>query len=132
MKKGNATTLKRKEDVVKRWFLLDAAGKTLGRFAAEVAKVLRGKHRPDFTPFCDCGDGVIVINAEKIAVTGPKKVRKMYRYYTGSMGGLREVDYATVQARHPTYPIEHAVKGMLPRNRLRNERLKLLVIEKNG
>ena len=120
------TTLKRKEDVVKKWFVLDASGKTLGRFAAEVAKILRGKHRPDFTPYCDCGDGVIVINAEKIVVTGPKKVRKTYRYYTGSMGGLREIAYGTMAARHPTFPVEHAVKGMLPKSRLARQQMKRL------
>ena len=83
-------------------------------------------HRPDFTPYCDCGDGVIIINAEKIVVTGPKKVRKMYRYYTGSMSGLREVSYETMHARHPTYPIEHAVKGMLPKSRLAHQQMKRL------
>lgn len=118
MNKKSNSFLKRKEDVVRRWFLLDASGKTLGRFAAEVAKVLRGKHRPDFTPYIDCGDGVIVINAEKITVTGSKKSRKIYRRYTGSMGGLREVDYSTMKDRHPTFPIENAVKGMMPKSRL--------------
>ncbi len=126
MDKGNTTTFRSKEQVAKKWFLLDAQGKTLGRFAAEVAKILRGKHRPDFTPFSDCGDGVIVINAEKIAVTGPKKARKNYRYYTGSMSGLREVPYGTMIARHPTFPVEHAVKGMLPKNRLARQQMKRL------
>ncbi len=128
MDKGNTTTFRSQKQVVKKWFVLDAQGKTLGRFAAEVAKILRGKHRPDFTPFADCGDGVIVINAEKIAVTGPKKARKNYRYYTGSMSGLRTVSYETMIARHPTYPIEHAVKGMLPKSRLARQQMKRLRI----
>ena len=111
---------------MKKWFVLDASGKTLGRFAAEVTKILRGKHRADFTPYCDCGDGVIVINAKEIVVTGPKKVRKNYRYYTGSMSGLREISYETMAARHPTFPVEHAVKGMLPKSRLARQQMKRL------
>ncbi len=110
------TFMKKKEQVVRQWFVLDAAGKTLGRFAAEVAKILRGKHRPDFTPHVDCGDGVIVINADKIYLSGSKRVQKMYRYYTGSMSGLREIPFEIMQKRHPNYAIEHAVKGMLPKN----------------
>src|SRR5579872_5367683 len=80
----------------RKWYLFDATGKTLGRFAAEVAKILRGKHRPDFTPYVDCGDGVVIINAEKIAVTGMKRARKIYRSYTGHIGGLREVPLETL------------------------------------
>jgi large subunit ribosomal protein L13 len=128
MDKKSNCFLKKKEDVVHQWFLLDATGKTLGRFASEIAKVLRGKHRPDFTPHIDCGDGVIVINADKIVVTGSKKARKIYRYYTGSMGGLREIPYATMKDRHPTYPIEHAVKGMMPKSRLARNQMKRLRI----
>ena len=128
MNKGNTTTFTRKEDVVQQWYVIDAAGKTLGRLSSEVAKILRGKHRVDFTPFTDCGDGVIIINAEKIAVTGKKKARKIYKYHTGSPGGLREVSYQTMQARHPEYPIEHAVYGMLPKSRLgRQQRRRLRV-----
>ncbi len=107
---NNKTTVKKKEQVVRQWFVLDASGKTLGRFASEVAKVLRGKHRPDYTPYVDTGDGVIIINAEKIQVTGSKRVQKIYRYYTGSMSGLREIPFDTMQARHPSYIIEHAVR----------------------
>lgn len=118
MTNKNSTTFTRKEDVVKRWYLIDAAGKTLGRLSSEVAKILRGKHRVDFTPFVDCGDGVIVINASKIVVTGQKRARKNYRYHTGAPSGLREVPYQTMQARHPEFPIEHAVFGMLPKSRL--------------
>lgn len=114
----NQTTLKKKEQVTRQWFLLDAQGKTLGRFAAEVSKILRGKHRPDYTPNIDGGDGVIVINAGKIHVTGSKRKQKLYRSYTGSMSGLREVPFDTMQARHPDVILERAVRGMLPKNRL--------------
>ena len=126
MKQKNTTTLRKKSEIVHRWFVLDAQGKTLGRFAAEVAKVLRGKHRPDYTPYIDCGDGVIVINAGKIHVTGSKRAQKVYRYYTGSMSGLREVPFDTMQGRHPDYIVEHAVRGMMPKSRLARGQLKRL------
>lgn len=122
----NQTTMKKKEAISRKWFILDASGKTLGRFAAEVSKVLRGKHRPDFTPYLDCGDGVIVLNADKILVTGAKRQQKIYRYYTGSMSGLREVPFETMQARKPAYIIESAVKGMLPKTRLAKLQMKRL------
>lgn len=112
----------------RKWFLLDASGKTLGRFAAEVAKILRGKHRPDFTPHVDCGDGVVIVNAEKIAVTGMKKARKIYRTYTGFIGGMREVPYETLLARKPAFILERAVKGMMPKTRLGGQQLKKLRI----
>ncbi len=110
----------------KSWFVLDAAGKTLGRFASEVAKILQGKHKPTFTTFMDDGDGVIVINADKIKVTGAKAAQKIYRYYTGSMGGMREVPYKTMLARKPEYIITHAVKGMVKRSRLGRQQMKHL------
>lgn len=116
----------RKEDAKPSWLILDATGKTLGRFAAEVAKILRGKHKPTFTFHIDGGDGVIVTNADKIVVSGSKEAQKLYRYYTGSMGGLREVPYRTMKARKPAYIIEHAVKGMMPRSRLGRQQLKKL------
>lgn len=112
----------------RKWYLLDASGKTLGRFAAEVAKILRGKHRPDYTPHVDCGDGVVIVNAEKIVVTGMKRARKIYRTYTGFIGGMREVPYETLAARKPTYIIERAVKGMMPKTRLGGQQVKKLRI----
>jgi len=127
---ANKTTFQKKEQVKRKWFILDASGKTLGRFASEVCKVLRGKHRPEFTPFVDCGDGVIVINADKIAVTGSKRKQKLYRYYTGSMSGLREVPFDTMIGRNPEYIIEHAVKGMMPKNRLSRHQMKRLRVFK--
>lgn len=126
MNKNNRTFLKKKEEVVRNWFVFDANGKTLGRFASEVAKVLCGKHSPEYTPYNDGGDGVIVINAEKIKVTGSKRVRKIYRYHTGAMSGMREVPFDTMMARHPTYAIEHAVEGMLPKTRLAKQQMKRL------
>lgn len=108
------------------WILLDASGKTLGRFASEVTKILRGKHKANFTPHVDCGDGVVIINAEKIKVTGTKEARKIYRHYTGSMSGLREVPYRTMAARNPEYIITHAVSGMMPKSRLGKQQLRKL------
>lgn len=123
---NNKTTMLTKEEVQRTWFVLDAAGKTLGRFASEVAKILRGKHKPDFTSHIDTGDGVVIINANKIKVTGAKEAQKLYRYYTGYMSGLREVPYRTMKARKPEYIIEHAVSGMMPKTRLARHQLKRL------
>ena len=119
---------KKQANESRKWFLFDASGKTLGRFAAEVAKVLTGKHRPDYTPHVDTGDGVVIINADKIKVTGMKHARKIYRSYTGFMGGLREVPYDTMMARKPTYVLWHAIHGMVPRSRLGRQQMKKLRI----
>lgn len=126
--RSHKTLMIKEEEVQRNWFILDAAGKTLGRFASEVTKILRGKHKPTFTSYADGGDGVIIINAEKIAVTGNKEAQKKYIYHTGWIAGLREVPYRTMQARKPEYIIEHAVKGMMPKNRLANAQLKRLRI----
>lgn len=114
------------EEVKHRWFILDASGKTLGRFATEVSKILRGRHKPAYTAYADSGDGVIVINAEKIRVTGAKEAQKLYRYYTGYMSGMREIPYRIMKARKPTYIIEHAVKGMMPHSRLARQQMRRL------
>lgn len=124
--KGQTTKLLKTEEVNRQWLIFDATGKTLGRFAAEIAKILRGKHRTDFTPHTDCGDGVIVINADKIEVTGAKEAQKIYRYYTGFMSGMREVPYLVMKKRHPSYIIEHAVKGMMPHSRLARQQIRRL------
>jgi large subunit ribosomal protein L13 len=116
----------------RRWYLFDASGKTLGRFAAEVAKILRGKHRPDFTPYVDCGDGVVIINADKVKVTGMKHARKIYRKYTGHIGGMRETPYNTMIARNPEYVLMHAIKGMMPKTRLGGQQVKKLRIFKGS
>jgi large subunit ribosomal protein L13 len=129
-KKKNTTILVTKEQAqpMRKWFILDATGKTLGRFASEVAKILRGKHKTNFTPYVDTGDGVIVINAEKIKVTGAKAAQKLYRYYTGSMSGLREIPYNVMLGRKPDYIIWRAVQGMMPKTRLGKAQLKKLRI----
>lgn len=129
-KKENTTTFVRKENSKQNWYILDASGKTLGRFCSEVAKILRGKHTPSFTPHVDTGDGVIVINAEKICVTGTKEAQKIYRYYTGHIGGMREIPFRTMIARNPTYIIRHGVKGMMPKSRLGKQQMRKLRIFK--
>lgn len=113
-------------DIKRNWFVLDASGKTLGRFASEITKILRGKHKPTFTSYIDGGDGVIIINAEKIVVTGNKEATKEYIDYTGSIGGLRRTPYRTMMARKPAHIIQHAVKAMMPKTRLANAQYKRL------
>jgi large subunit ribosomal protein L13 len=108
-----------KPDEVKReWLVVDAEGKTLGRLAVEVANVLRGKHKPEYTPHVDCGDFVVVINAEKIQVSGNKETDKLYRSHSGFPGGFKEETLAHLRARKPIAIIEKAVRGMLPHNKL--------------
>lgn len=102
----------------KKWFVVDANGQTLGRLAVEVARVLRGKHKPTFTPHLDTGDGVIVVNAEKIVLTGNKLTDKLYHHHTGWMGGIKAISARDLLAKHPDRVITHAVKGMLPKNKL--------------
>lgn len=126
------TFIPQKKDLKPVWFILDATGKTLGRLSSEIAKILRGKHKPTFTTYMDCGDGVIVINADKIEVTGSKEAQKIYRYYTGSMSGLREIPYRVMKARKPEYIIEHAVKGMMPKSRLARAQIKKLRVFKGA
>lgn len=130
MQPNNKTLMLKKEEPKRSWLILDASGKTLGRFASEVAKILRGKHKPNFTPHIDCGDGVIIINADKIAVTGAKEAQKIYRYYTGYMSGMREIPFRNMKAKNPAYIIEHAVKGMMPKTRLGKAQLKKLRVFK--
>ena len=107
-----------KATVDKQWLLVDAEGQTLGRLASKVAKLLRGKHKPNFTPHVDCGDNVIVINAEKINLSGNKWTDKVYLRYTGYPGGQRSVTAKEVLDKHPERLIEKSVKGMLPKNKL--------------
>jgi large subunit ribosomal protein L13 len=100
----------------RKWYVVDAADQRLGRLASEIASVLRGKNKPEFTPFIDAGDFVIVINAEKVAVTGRKRTQKLYRRHSGRPGGMKEETFEKLQARIPERIIEKAVKGMLPKN----------------
>lgn len=105
-------------EIERKWYVVDADGKTLGRLAAEVATILRGKHKPIYTPHVDCGDFVIVVNAEKIRVTGNKMDDKKYRWHTGYVGNLQERSFREMNQRHPERVIELAIKGMLPHNSL--------------
>ena len=107
--------------IERKWYVVDATGYTLGRLASEVAKVLRGKNKPTYTPSMDTGDYVIVVNAEKITVTGKKLDDKVYYNHSGWVGGLKETTLREMLAKHPERVIEHAVKGMLPKGPLRRE-----------
>ncbi len=104
--------------IERKWYVVDAEGQTLGRLAAEVAKVLRGKNKAIFTPHADCGDYVIVVNAEKIKVTGKKLDQKIYYHHSDYVGGMKEATLREMLQRHPDRVIEHAVKGMLPKGPL--------------
>lgn len=105
-------------EVQREWLLVDATGMTLGRLASAVAQILRGKNKPTFTPHVDVGDFVIVVNADKIKVSGTKTEDKMYTYYSGYRGGLRQESFKEAMQKHPERAVEIAVKGMLPHNRL--------------
>jgi len=110
-----------KSTVKKDWYVIDAEGQTLGRFASKVANILRGKHKPSFTPHVDCGDNVIIINADKIRFTGNKMEDKDYVFYSGFPGGQRFESAKTLLEKKPTYIVEHAIDGMLPNNKLGRE-----------
>ena len=112
------TFMQRKEDVVRNWYVIDAEGVSLGRLATKVATVLRGKHKPTYTPHVACGDNVIIINAEKVNLTGDKLDKKIYYNHSGYPGGLRERTARTMREKYPVEMVERAVKGMLPKNRL--------------
>ncbi len=114
----NRTYSAKEKEIEKKWFIVDAKDKVLGRLASEVARRLRGKHKPVFTPHTDTGDYIIVINAEKIRLTGDKLDKKMYYRYSGYMGGLKEISARKQLAKKPEELIKHAVKGMLPKNSL--------------
>ena len=106
------------EEINREWFLVDAEGKTLGRMASEIALRLRGKHKPEFTPHVDTGDYIVVVNADKVAVTGNKLNDKMYHHHTGFVGNLKSISLKDLLEKHPERVIEKAVKGMLPKNTL--------------
>ena len=112
--------------VDRKWLVIDASGKTLGRLATEVAKLLRGKHKPTYTPFVDTGDNVIVVNAAKMVLTGKKLDQKMYRHHSGYAGGMKEISYKNLMANNPEKALELAVKGMLPKNSLGRQMYKKL------
>ena len=115
-------------EIKREWYLINAEGKTLGPLASEIAKILKGKHKPIYSPHLDCGDYVIVINAEKIRVTGRKLDQKIYYRHSGYPGGLKSITLREQLARHPERVIKAAVKGMLPKNRLGRKMLKKLKV----
>lgn len=124
----NRTFFLRKEDRKPTWKLIDAEGKTLGRLATQIADMLRGKDKPHYTPHTDAGDYVVVINAEKVRLTGDKLKQKEYDRYTGWMGGYKVRTAEEMLEKHPTHLVEHAVKGMLPKNKLSREIIKKLKV----
>ena len=127
--KEQMRTVSAKPETVKRdWFVVDAAGLTLGRMATEIARRLRGKHKPVYTPHVDTGDYIVVVNAEKVRVTGNKETDKIYHRHTGYIGGLKSVPFNKLIASHPERPIQNAVKGMLPKNALGNAMFKKLKV----
>ena len=113
-----STPMPKENEIERKWYVVDADGKVLGRLATRIATILRGKHKPLFTPHLDVGDHVVVLNAEKIHLTGRKLQNKQYRWHTGYIGGLREVSAEKMLKTHPERVIEWAVQGMLPKNRL--------------
>lgn len=115
---NNTTFMANPQNVTRKWLVVDAEGKTLGRLASQIAAILRGKHKPTFTPHTDTGDFVIIVNAEKIHLTGKKMSDKIYRRHTGYPGGMKEVAAKDLLERRPTRALELAIKGMLPHNRL--------------
>jgi large subunit ribosomal protein L13 len=114
----NKTHVTKPADIKRQWFVVDAEGQTLGRLASEIAEILKGKHKPTYSPDVDCGDYVIVINAEKIKVTGRRLDQKIYYRHSGYTGGLTEITLREQLERYPTRPLESAVLGMLPKNSL--------------
>jgi len=116
------------DEINKDWFLADAENKALGRLASKVAQILKGKHKPTYTPHMDMGDFVVVVNAEKIRVSGNKEMQKTYFSHSGYPGGAKKVDLYTMRSRHPERVIQNAVKGMLPHNRLGRQMMRNLKI----
>ena len=123
-----STFMANKGNIERKWYVLDAAGKPLGKTAATAAVLLRGKHKPEYTPHADCGDFVIVINAEKAILTGKKADQKFYRTHSGWVGGLKETKYRILMKEKPELAMHVAVKGMLPRNTVAKDSLKRLHI----
>ena len=115
---NNTTHSVKAKEIVKKWYLIDAANKPLGRVATEVAKLLRGEHKPTYTTKLDCGDNVIVINSDKIILTGNKLNQKVYRHHSGYIGGMKEVKYSDLMAKSSDKALMLAIKGMLPKNSL--------------
>ena len=126
------TLIPKKEEIERNWYVVDAEGVVLGRLATHVARILKGKHKPQYTPHLDVGDHVVIVNADKIRVTGTKMKDKVYTRYTGYPGGLRETNLETVLQKKPEWVIEHAVKGMLPHNPLGRAMFRKLKVYKGS
>lgn len=122
------TFMLRKEDVNTKWFVIDAEGQNLGRVASKAAHILRGKHKPTFTPHVNCGDAVIIINASKVNLTGDKLDKKVYYNHSGYPGGLRERTAKVMKEKYPVEMVERAIKGMLPKNRLGRDMFRNLYV----
>ncbi|PWA12919.1 50S ribosomal protein L13 [Pueribacillus theae] len=122
----STTYMAKASEVERKWFVVDAAGQTLGRLASEVATILRGKHKPTFTPHVDTGDNVIIINAEKIELTGKKLTDKIYYHHTGHPGGIKQRTALEMRTKRPEKMLELAIKGMLPKNKLGRQMFKKL------
>ena len=127
-----STFMANANNIERRWFVIDAAGKPLGRTAVKAADILRGKHRPEFTPHADCGEFVIIVNAAQATLTGKKMEQKFYRHHSGYIGGLKEVSYKQLMATRPDFAMELAVKGMLPHNTLGAKSLTRLRVYKDA
>ena len=127
-----STFMANKGNIERKWYILDAAGKPLGKTAAAAADLLRGKLKPEFTPHADCGDFVIIINAEKAVLTGKKLEQKYYRTHSGWVGGLKEVQYRTLMKEKPELAMKVAVRGMMPKNVLSKDALTRLKIYRGG
>ena len=123
-----STFMANKGNIVRKWYILDAAGKPLGKTATEAATLLRGKHKPEYTPHADCGDFVIVINAEKAVLTGKKLDQKFYRTHSGYVGGLKETKYRKLMQEKPELAMKLAVRGMMPRNIITKDSLTRLKV----
>ena len=120
------------EEVKREWYVVDATGISLGRLASQVAAILRGKNKPVFTPNVDTGDYVIVLNSDKVALTGKKEEQKYYRYHTGYIGGLKEIRYDKLMAEKSDFAVQKAVKGMLPKNSIGRQMIKKLFVYKGS
>lgn len=132
MKQEKITSFIKAEDADRKWYVVDAKDQVLGRLAAQVARVVRGKHKPVFTPNMDTGDFVVVINADKIKMTGKRELQKSYFSHSGYPGGVRTLSFQQMMEKKPEYVIQHAVKGMLPKNRLGRKLIKKVKIYAGG
>jgi len=128
----STTYMAKAETIERKWYVVDAKDMTLGRLASEVAKILRGKHKPIYTPHVDTGDHVIIINAKDVKLTGKKLDQKYFRYHTGHPGGLREIKYRDLMATKPEKVVYQAVKGMLPKNSLGRKMIKKLRVYRDA